>query len=420
MGLIRSRIQYSVLSTRGTTGNFDPRDKRAKIEGMSAPNGAVGQLATPSELLLLRAALLEKSQAAEAAMTWLRANRAAAGSEFHGLESGSRRLLPLVYRNVKEFLPREARHALRKVHQEYWSKNQQQFHRLEEVLGWFESCAIPTLVLKGAALSVLHYADRAVRPMSDVDILVPESQAREIVLSLQSEGWTTPYFAAKAPRNRYFLRHVHAIELNHEDQGTVDLHWHVLHAATFPGADRSFWEASVPLSFNNVATRALNPTDQLLHACIHGYAGNHVAPIRWIADACTVLATSQIDWDRLVRLSGELHVTIPLGAALAFLRDAFSAAIPDQVISQLASIPVRPSEQRYFARLFNMQPRWHEIFADNYERHRRANPDVPPIMRLATLPRQFQLHYNLLDFGDLKSFTMSLLRKRFTRMLGTS
>jgi hypothetical protein len=385
-----------------------------------ARTGATIEFATPSQLLLLQAALLEKKKAAEAALAWLTVHRAAAGPGFCSLESGSRRLLPLVYRNVKELLPVNTQSELRNVYVEYWSKNQQVFHRLEKLLNWFESCGVPTLVLKGVPLSILHYGDRAVRPMADFDILVPEERAREVILRLESEGWTSYYFAREAPRYRYFLRHVHAIPLTHAVHGDLDLHWHVSCEVTFRGADRAFWNDSVPLHLNTTTTRALNPTDQLIHTCVHGYAANVEAPIRWIADAFTVLRTNQIDWSRLMRLSKELRLTIPLRAGLAFLRDRFSAAVPGEVIGELASVRVGTSEQHYFERLCNLGRSWQEIFADNCERHRRANRDVPPILRLTTLPRQLQLHYNLLHFRDIRSFTRSLLSRRISRIVGPS
>src|ERR1700683_4642008 len=135
------------------------------------------QFATPSQLLLLRAALLECPEAVEAAEEWFASGRDAAEPGFSWLEQGSRRLLPLVYRNVKEALPPELRETLRRVSLQYWADNQKLFRRLEERLTWFHANGIPTVVLKGAALSVLHYRDKGIRPMSDVDILVPEDVA---------------------------------------------------------------------------------------------------------------------------------------------------------------------------------------------------------------------------------------------------
>jgi hypothetical protein len=376
------------------------------------------QFVTPSQLLLLRAALLQGPEAVEAAAEWFASCQDAVEPGFPWLEQGSRRLLPLVYRNVNEALPAELRKTLRQVSIGYWADNQKLFRRLEERLTWFQANGIPTLILKGAALSVLHYRDKGIRPMSDVDILVPEDLAGDVIDRLQRDGWSAADYCSEAPQNSYFFRHIHAISLIHPDHGEFDLHWHVLHAATFPGADSAFWDDSVPLALNTIATRALNPTDQLLHVCVHGFTATGVAPIRWIADALTILRTSQMDWSRLVRSAEHLRVSIPLAATLSFLRETFRTSIPGDVLGQLASIRAEASERRYFARLSKFDRTSPEIFAENWERHRRANRDLPTVLRLASLPRQFQLHYNLPRLTDLGAFAFSLLGKRIARMVG--
>jgi Uncharacterised nucleotidyltransferase len=374
------------------------------------------QFTTPSELLLLQAALLEGSGAAEAAKCWLAQQNGEVGPGFHGLESGSRRLLPLLYRNVKASLPAKLQAELRKLHHEYWAANQKRFRRLQELLAWFEENGIPTLVLKGMALSVLHYRDMAVRPMSDLDILVPEDRAPEVVSRLERDGWIATYFLPSAPRQSYFYRHVHALPLNHPDHGDLDLHWHVLSEATFREADRPFWKDSVPLEVNEIKTRALNPTDQLIHACVHGFRSNVVAPIRWIADAVTILRTSQVDWTRLVNLAKELHVTVPLGASLSFLRATFPTPIPADLVGELQGVLVDHAERRYFDTLVHQHSEWRDVLAYNLERHRRANQDRNPILRIASLPRQLQLHYNLPHLKDLGTFAFSRLGKRIKRI----
>jgi len=376
------------------------------------------RFATRPQLLLLRAALLEGAQAAEAAEEWFASCQDAAGPGFLCLEQGSRRLLPLVYRNVKEALPSELRDTLRRVYLQYWADNQKLFRRLEQRLTWFQANGIPTMVLKGAALSVLHYRDKGIRPMADFDILVPEDLARDVIGRLRREGWSAAAYRSEAPENTYFYRHIHGTLLTHPDHGDFDLHWHVLHASTFRGADSAFWDDSVPLSLNAIATLALNPTDQLLHVCVHGFTVTEVVPIRWIADALTILRTSQVDWSRLIKLSRHLSVSIPLAATLSFLRDTFPTPIPGDVLGQLAAIRTDASEQRYFRRLSKLDRSASEIFVENWERHRRASRDMPSILRLATLPQQFQLHYNLPRLTDLGRFAFSLLGKRIGRMVG--
>ncbi len=362
---------------------------------MELTSGAI-QFANPSELSLLRAALLEGPAAAEAATSWrsqLRDGQAKPG--FPGLESAYRRLLPLVYWNVKTCVSPQLRDELRLVHHEYWAENLRRFQRLQELLPWFEAIGVPTLVLKGMALSVLHYRNMALRPMSDIDILVPEDRAPEVVTRLQRDGWTSVYYPPSASKGRYLYRHRHAIPLTHPHYGDLDLHWHALCDATFRGADRCFWSDSVPLAVNTIQTRALNPTDQLIHACVHGFRASRLPPLRWIADAMIILRTSPMDWTRLVNLARELHVTLPLGASLSFLRTTFPAPIPNQVVEELQAVAVDRAERRYYVTLHHAL-NWRRLLVYYIEHYRRANRHRNRIFGILSLPRQLQLYYSSL------------------------
>ena len=129
-----------------------------------------------SQELLLRAALCPEDEAIAAWGQWRQRNDLV---ETH-LDQGSFRLLPLVYRRLQDLGHEDAWGArLKGIYRHAWSFNQSLFHeasRLIEQLRWRR---IDALILKGAALSVLYYRNAAVRPMADVDVLVPGAQVRE-------------------------------------------------------------------------------------------------------------------------------------------------------------------------------------------------------------------------------------------------
>ena len=100
------------------------------------------------------------------------------------------------------------------------------------------------------------------------------------------------------------------------------------------------------------------------------------------------------------------------------LHATFPTPIPAEVIGELASVRVDAAERCYFDRLARLEIDWRGILADNVERHRRANLDRHPILRLASLPRRFQLHYNLPHLKDLGTFAFALLGKRISKRLG--
>jgi len=365
-------------------------------------------------MLLLRAALINGPAASDAANAWLEAHRAGAGDGFRYLDSASRRLLPLLHRNVKEGIPEDLRKELRTVHHQYWAENQQLFRKLETVLLRLEAAGIPTLVLKGAALSILHYRDMAVRPMSDFDILVPEELGPQLVRQFIQEGWVPDCVPASGPNDDYFYRFRHALDLVHPQQGTVDLHWHVMLEATYQGADRQFWNGSVPLQVKSVLTRALNPTDQLLHTCLHGFPYNPMPSIRWIADAITILRTSTIDWERMLQVAGELRVTIPCAEGLTFLNDELQAGVPAGAIAKFAEFHMSSPETRYFERMANPGARrWWETMEDVWAAASRANRDLPYWKRVAALPRQLQMQQELESLSSLIPHVFVFMRRRF-------
>lgn len=350
------------------------------------------KFATPSQLLLLRGALSEPGEAEIAAEQWFKSDEAArSGRLFEGLESGSRRLLPLLYHNVKGSLSIGLGTRLKEVHLEYWANNQKTFKALETSLMWFQANHIPTLILKGVALSLLHYPNSGLRPTCDADVLIPEEKASDVLNMLLREGWSGEYLSSSSnvPPSSSIFRNIHGLNLTRPGCGDLDVHWRALLATPFPGADRPFWNDSVALRVRSMETRALNPSDQLLHACVHGFSRNVVAPIRWIADAVTVLRSSSVDWRRVLYIARELRVTLPLELTLSFLKECFQAEVPENILEELTASPSGGEDRRYFDALDAMgtvERRWSRIVRYHYEKQRRLRKGLHPLLRLAFLP----------------------------------
>ncbi len=190
-------------------------------------------------------------------------------------------------------------------------------------------------MLKGIALSVAHYRDEGVRPMEDIDVLVPRGEFERAITVLRRAGWTTGRDSMPAGG----LRAVHAQHLWHGDGGhSLDLHRYALAQAA---SDDAFWSAAVEIELSNVPTRTLCPADQLLHVAVHGARWNPVPPVRWLADAVAVerSAGAELDWDRLVGEASRRSVTTTLAAALECLVGAVAFPLPDCVLHRLRSAP---------------------------------------------------------------------------------
>jgi hypothetical protein len=297
---------------------------------------------TRQQELLLRAALLEGKEALKAWQEY--------GSyiDIRKLDPGSLRILPLLYRNLSSHgVKHPQMREFRAVYRLMWFKNQMLFHNMAPLLRSFHDAGMQTMILKGAALTLLHYGDYGLRPMNDFDVLIQKKQASAAIQLLMKLGWTS--IVSKQPEafTERYLRAKHAHMFKNSADHALDLHWYTLDECRYEGADDDFWYGAVSVRVQDVSTYALNPTDQLLHTCVHGAQVNSVPPFRWVADATTIISTSQpeIDWNRLVGQARKRHLILPLRDTLSYLRDVIHTPIPSAVMQDIQSMPIARGER---------------------------------------------------------------------------
>ena len=176
---------------------------------------------------------------------------------------------------------------------------------MSNVLSAMDRSRVRLLVLKGAALGPLVYADPRLRPMRDVDLLVHEDDLRRALDVLVRGGFT---HAGPPPGPR----HHHLRGLSKTVDGatvTIELHRRMLARTPFlPSLGyHDLAPASQPIEIGGVVTRAPAREDLLWHAYAHGFVINALWPgtLRLISLADVVHATETwidlLEWDRLRR-----------------------------------------------------------------------------------------------------------------------
>ena len=191
--------------------------------------------------------------------------------------------------------------------------------------------------------------------------------ARRAVESLVQLGWTpevTPLTGARiagspgvarwtvGPRpihdfdDDYFdTRHAHGFVSAGGMQ--VDLHWFLLQGNPEPGIDDSAWADARPLDVAGVGALSLDPADHLLLLLAHGARWNPIPPVRWAADAVTLIrAEPQLSWDKLVDGANQRGLVLVVRNLLLYLEDRFFVGVPERVIRELDEIPVTALERR--------------------------------------------------------------------------
>jgi len=336
-------------------------------------------LPSPQQELLLRAALLTGNEAIEAWTEWK------SSVEIEQIDSGSHRMLPLLYRNLQAHgIKDPAMSKYKGVYRHTWYKNQMLFHAIPFLLRYFRDREIKTLILKGAALTVLYYKDYGLRPMNDFDVLVRMKEALPAIELLQRLRWAPIDFT---PTENYI-----SVSYSHGFRNSAgqefDLHWHVLSQSRGVDADDDFWDGAIPATIHDDMTLVLNPADQLLHVCIHGARWNYTPPFRWVADAMAILNVSQshIDWNRLIAQSLKRRLILPLRESLRYLRDTVSAPIPSEIWERIRDLPI-PNIERIEYKI-NMSPptRWTAML-DLWCQHSRFMGNAPWLYKLIEFPQ---------------------------------
>jgi hypothetical protein len=314
---------------------------RGKMPDMPVANSAGAWPPTQDQTWLLQAAFWRGQSALEAWRTWN-----AHGPGLARTDRGSRRLLPHVYRNLRQQFPDvQLPPQLKEFYRRTWYRNQQLGEQAGAVLRDLHQHGLPTLVLKGLALTTQYYRDWGLRPMSDFDVLVPSPEARRALAILARLGWQ-PVSPSVEPEALLAVKQ--SLDFRSLAGIQFDLHWYALWDNCYPGADDVFWQAAVPLRIKGVATKTLCPPDQLLHVCVHGAGLSAVPSVRWAADAMQIISAldAQIDWDRLVMLAGDLSVSLPLSQSLRYLQEALNAPVPAVVLDRLAALPATWRERQ--------------------------------------------------------------------------
>ncbi len=292
--------------------------------------------------LLLKSALLKGDQALNSWREWK------ANVDIDNVDRYSHRLLSLVYKNLKEIgFEDSLTDRLKGVYKKTWYKNQMFFYHLSHLLPKFHDQGIETLLLKGTALSLLYYEDNGVRAMEDIDMLVPYDKVKAAITLLEELNFN---IEIKHPIDDFFLRLVHGTSLRNNEGIIIDLHWSHLKRTIIKNDDKSGWMNAVPVQLNNINSLALNPEEMLLHICEHALSWRRAVNIRWVADAMTILNKSdaEINWNRFVALVHQHRLKPFIREMLIYLKQAFDAPLPDDLINKLDRYDLSPNEARYY------------------------------------------------------------------------
>lgn len=200
--------------------------------------------------------------------------------------------------------------------------------------GCLGNAGIPFAVIKGPVLAALHHPQPSTRSYVDVDILVEPSAFPQALDELDRAGcelltrnWRS--YAAEVPAE---------VVLRSPTGLPVDLHWHVVNEQALRLRRRISTEELMSrarwVNLGDCTTATLDPSDTLLHLCVHGAdAGGD--RLLWLFDIHSAVTAEPPDWTQVTTRAHEWHVTGSVGVMLSRAARTFGTFLPDGIFREL-------------------------------------------------------------------------------------
>lgn len=247
------------------------------------------------------------------------------------------RLIPLLWKALADRGQNDPDLArLKGVYQFSWYRNTMLFAEAAGLLNELAAASIQSMVLRGAAIAIGYRRDAGTRTMNDMDILVPPAEFHRARRVAAAAGWHPAVPAHPLERR------LGAAPLRNAMGRMIRLHSLPSANLALPNAPwDGVWKRGVDIRVRDVDSCMLSAADQLVHTCIDGARAGSGASLRWVADAMAVITapTANLDWDVVVAEARRLRVTLQIGEAMRYLKQALDACVPKTVLGALATTP---------------------------------------------------------------------------------
>lgn len=342
----------------------------------------------PKYELLLKAGLLETSQALEAWNAFLE------NADLEDSDPLKHSFLPLVYQNLKGT---NALHLNRckSVLRHIWVTNQLLLKMASHAKELLNQAGIPSIYLKGAALIQGYYQNPGLRQLGDIDLLVPREMAAKAISLLLSNGWKSETDRIVDGDIQRYIRRSHALILTYEEGQKLDLHWSV------------FTNSGLDTLLRNYPYQG-RAEDLLLHTLIHGLTYSPTPLIRWIPDSVMILRNApNFDWDFFLKQAEQLKVTFFIYKGLKMLQN-LGVYQPPQVIFDAMPKPT-DIEIAYYHFMNCNQPRLPQMIKRYWYAHLRNSPTPQVIRCLLSFPKFIKEAQHLNHTYELLPFLVKTL-----------
>ncbi len=251
-------------------------------------------------------------------------------------------LAPLLYHRLKTIYPNV------KLHKAYLisaRRNIRLYNDFSKIIKALENIPVPVIVLKGAHLAQNVYANIALRPMNDLDILVKKSDLLKVGEKFLEMGYISGTTRV-GDIEGICAKYQHLPPFTKPNAFPVDIHWTiVLPTSPFIIDIDGVWKRAQPARIAGVEVLVLSPEDLLLHLCLHtSYQHLFRNGLSGFYDIWETLRHYQdeINWEQLMHRSRQWRASKTVYISLYLAKTLFDAAVPNEVLDKLEPEDLEP------------------------------------------------------------------------------
>jgi len=244
----------------------------------------------------------------------------------------------------KNILPDYVTDELKKDYYLTAKKNILTLNALGNILDVLNKAGLKVIVLKGAALAETVYGNLALRPMSDVDLLVKKEDLYRINEQLNGLG----YFPTDRSVDDVDLSSTYLTSLDYRNplgnSPSLHIHWHFVNS-TIPNESymrqikmEDIWRDAVRTNIANSETWVMSPHHLIIHLAEHALRVTHsLSKLSYFCDIDRSINyyMKVLDWNLLVRDTIRFNLNKMVYTTLYFSRYFIEAKIPEDVLLKL-------------------------------------------------------------------------------------
>ena len=297
------------------------------------------------ERILLNCARLEQNEHSAAALDKLLQSRV--DWEMLLERSVKQSMTPLLYRHLRSEatlwrrVPEAVRMQLQQIYHRNIQRNELLLAELDQLFAVFNTAEVPVMLMKELHLLHTIYPEIGLRPIGDLDLLVPPHDFERAKTMLRQAGYH-PQLPANPFKDKYgFGYHF----VNHAKGSWIDLQWNLSQrdwaqstsgAHEFRAPIKEVWKHAQKDRLLESHIMRMSWEDMLFHLCVHleGHGFNEMIQFCDMAEIIRQYRTA-MDWRRFIDLARGAAMQGSVACSLEFVQKVLGVAAPAEVLAEL-------------------------------------------------------------------------------------